>query len=149
MPELIPFSVVIPAIDDDFYEELEEILIMGDIGINATISNHRESERTGYRTAYQEPGRVQAASDRRASKNRCDVDSTEYAFENQKSVILVIGVNGVGKTTSVGKLAGKLKDQGKKVILAAADTFRAAAGEQLDTVGKPCRCGSYRRTGRR
>ena len=53
----------------------------------------------------------------------------------------MIGVNGVGKTTSVGKLAGKLKDQGKKVILAAADTFRAAAGEQLDTVGKPCRCG--------
>ena len=59
------------------------------------------------------------------------LDSTEYEFENRKSVILVIGVNGVGKTTSVGKLAGKLKDQGKKVILAAADTFRAAAGEQL------------------
>ncbi|MEF2734516.1 MAG: signal recognition particle-docking protein FtsY, partial [Blautia sp.] len=59
------------------------------------------------------------------------VDSTEYAFEDKKSVILVIGVNGVGKTTSVGKLAGKLKAQGKKVILAAADTFRAAAGEQL------------------
>jgi len=59
------------------------------------------------------------------------VDSTEYEFENRKSVVLVIGVNGVGKTTSVGKLAGKLKDQGKKVILAAADTFRAAAGEQL------------------
>ena len=64
-------------------------------------------------------------------KEQMRVDSTEYAFENQKSVILVIGVNGVGKTTSVGKLAGKLKDQGKKVILAAADTFRAAAGEQL------------------
>ena len=59
------------------------------------------------------------------------VESTEYEFENRKSVILVIGVNGVGKTTSVGKLAGKLKDQGKKVILGAADTFRAAAGEQL------------------
>ena len=57
--------------------------------------------------------------------------STEYEFENRKSVVLVIGVNGVGKTTSVGKLAGKLKDQGKKVVLAAADTFRAAAGEQL------------------
>ena len=62
--------------------------------------------------------------------------STAYEFENRKSVVLVIGVNGVGKTTSVGKLAGKLKDQGKKVILAAADTFRAAAGEQLDRVGK-------------
>ena len=64
-------------------------------------------------------------------KDQMRVDSTAYAFENRKSVILVIGVNGVGKTTSVGKLAGKLKDQGKKVILAAADTFRAAAGEQL------------------
>ena len=68
--------------------------------------------------------------------------------KTRKSVILVIGVNGVGKTTSVGKLAGKLKDQGKKVILAAADTFRAAAGEQLARVGKPCRCRHYRRTGR-
>ena len=60
-----------------------------------------------------------------------DVGETAYEFENRKSVVLVIGVNGVGKTTSVGKLAGKLKDQGKKVVLAAADTFRAAAGEQL------------------
>ena len=74
--------------------------------------------------------------------------STAYEFENRKSVILVIGVNGVGKTTSVGKLAGKLKDQGKKVILAAADTFRAAAGEQLTRVGKPCRSGDHWRTGR-
>ena len=60
-----------------------------------------------------------------------DVGETAYQFENEKSVVLVIGVNGVGKTTSVGKLAGKLKGQGKKVVLAAADTFRAAAGEQL------------------
>ena len=67
----------------------------------------------------------------RALKKQMQVESTEYEFENRKSVILVIGVNGVGKTTSVGKLAGKLKDQGKKVILGAADTFRAAAGEQL------------------
>lgn len=60
-----------------------------------------------------------------------DVGETAYRFETEKSVVLVIGVNGVGKTTSVGKLAGKLKDQGKKVVLAAADTFRAAAGDQL------------------
>ena len=64
-------------------------------------------------------------------KEQMDVGETAYEFENRKSVVLVIGVNGVGKTTSVGKLAGKLKDQGKKVVLAAADTFRAAAGEQL------------------
>ena len=59
------------------------------------------------------------------------VDETAYDFEKEQSVIMVIGVNGVGKTTSVGKLAGQLKDEGKKVILAAADTFRAAASEQL------------------
>ena len=64
-------------------------------------------------------------------KKQMDVGDTAYEFENRKSVVLVIGVNGVGKTTSVGKLAGLLKDQGKKVVLAAADTFRAAAGEQL------------------
>ncbi len=64
-------------------------------------------------------------------KEQMDVGDTAYEFENRKSVVLVIGVNGVGKTTSVGKLAGHLKDQGKKVVLAAADTFRAAAGEQL------------------
>ena len=72
-----------------------------------------------------------------------------YRFENEKSVVLVIGVNGVGKTTSVGKLAGKLKDQGKKVVLAAADTFRAAAGDTASGVGKPRRSGDDRRTGRR
>jgi fused signal recognition particle receptor len=64
-------------------------------------------------------------------REQMDVGETAYRFETEKSVVLVIGVNGVGKTTSVGKLAGKLKDQGKKVVLAAADTFRAAAGSQL------------------
>ena len=64
-------------------------------------------------------------------REQMDVGETAYRFENEKSVVLIIGVNGVGKTTSVGKLAGKLKDQGKKVVLAAADTFRAAAGTQL------------------
>ncbi len=64
-------------------------------------------------------------------KEQMDVGETAYRFEQEKSVVLIIGVNGVGKTTSVGKLAGKLKDQGKRVVLAAADTFRAAAGSQL------------------
>ena len=118
------------TIDDDFYEELEEILIMGDIGINAT---------TAILDRLKEQVKIRNIKDPKACKellietikNQMTVDSTEYEFENRKSVILVIGVNGVGKTTSVGKLAGKLKDQGKKVILGAADTFRAAAGEQL------------------
>ena len=97
------------SIDDDFYEEIEEILVMGDIGINTTTSIIEHLKEEVEEKKIKEP----------------------YEFENRKSVVLVIGVNGVGKTTSVGKLAGKLKDQGKKVIVAAADTYRAAAGEQL------------------
>ena len=117
-------------IDDEFYEELEEILIMGDIGINATssiIEHLKEQVSAQHIKNPMECKQLLINS----IKEQMRVDSTEYEFENRKSVILVIGVNGVGKTTSVGKLAGKLKDQGKKVILAAADTFRAAAGEQL------------------
>ena len=117
-------------IDDDFYEELEEILIMGDIGINATTSILEHLKEHVAEQHIKEPSQCkQLLID--SIKKQMQVESTEYEFENRKSVILVIGVNGVGKTTSVGKLAGKLKDQGKKVILGAADTFRAAAGEQL------------------
>lgn len=118
------------SIDEDFYEELEEILIMGDIGINATTSILENLKKQVAEQHIKEPIECkQLLID--SIKKQMYVDSTEYAFEDRKSVILVIGVNGVGKTTSVGKLAGKLKDQGKKVVLAAADTFRAAAGEQL------------------
>ena len=117
-------------IDDEFYEELEEILIMGDLGVKATesiLDDLREKVKANH---VKEPAECkQLLID--SIKKQMQVESTEYEFENRKSVILVIGVNGVGKTTSVGKLAGKLKDQGKKVILGAADTFRAAAGEQL------------------
>ncbi|HIT14129.1 MAG TPA: signal recognition particle-docking protein FtsY [Candidatus Scatomonas merdigallinarum] len=118
------------SIDDDFYEEIEEILVMGDIGINATsriISNLKMEVAEKH---IKEPSQCkQLLID--SIKRQMAVGDTAYEFENRKSVVLVIGVNGVGKTTSVGKLAGKLKAQGKKVILAAADTFRAAAGEQL------------------
>ena len=118
------------SIDEDFYEELEEILIMGDIGINATTSILENLKEQVAEQHIKEPMECkQLLID--SIKKQMYVDSTEYAFEDRKSVILVIGANGVGKTTSVGKLAGKLKDQGKKVVLAAADTFRAAAGEQL------------------
>ena len=118
------------TIDDDFYEELEEILIMGDIGINATTAIlDKLKDQVEIRNIRDPKECKQLLID--TIKEQMTVDSTEYEFENRKSVILVIGVNGVGKTTSVGKLAGKLKDQGKKVILGAADTFRAAAGDQL------------------
>lgn len=119
------------SIDEDFYEELEEILIMGDIGINATTSILDNLKQQVEEKKIKDPMECKQLLIN-SIKEQMYVDSaTEYQFENRKSVVLVIGVNGVGKTTSVGKLAGKLKDQGKKVILAAADTFRAAAGEQL------------------
>ncbi|MDO4650879.1 MAG: signal recognition particle-docking protein FtsY [Eubacteriales bacterium] len=117
-------------IDDDFYEELEEILIMGDIGINATTAILDDLKEKVAEQHIRRPLECKQLLIN-SIKDQMHVDSTEYQFENRKSVVLVIGVNGVGKTTSVGKLAGLLKDQGKKVILAAADTFRAAAEEQL------------------
>ena len=118
------------SIDEDFYEEIEEILVMGDIGINTTTSIiERLKEQVSEKHIKDPQECKQLLMD--SIKEQMAVGEKAYEFENRNSVILVIGVNGVGKTTSVGKLAGKLKDQGKKVIMAAADTFRAAAGEQL------------------
>ena len=118
------------SIDDDFYDEIEEILVMGDIGINATTSIIEDLRQKVKDRGIKDPAACkQLLID--SIKQEMDVGETAYEFENRKSVVLVIGVNGVGKTTSVGKLAGKLKDKGKKVVLAAADTFRAAAGDQL------------------
>ena len=118
------------SIDEDFYEEIEEILIMGDLGINATTAIIEDLKAKVKEQHIKEPSACkQLLID--SIKDQMNVGETAYEFENRQSVVLVIGVNGVGKTTSVGKLAGKLKDQGKKVVLAAADTFRAAAGEQL------------------
>ena len=119
------------SIDDDFYEEIEEILVMGDIGIHATeeIIDHLKQQ--------VKEQHIKNPADCKellieSIKRQMDVGETAYRFEQEKSVVMVIGVNGVGKTTSIGKLAGKLKAQGKKVIVAAADTFRAAAGSQLE-----------------
>lgn len=118
------------SIDDDFFDEIEEILVMGDLGINATTSIIDDLKTKIKEQGIKDPAQCkQLLID--SIKNEMNVGETAYEFENRQSVVLVIGVNGVGKTTSVGKLAGKLKDQGKKVVLAAADTFRAAAGEQL------------------
>lgn len=117
-------------IDDEFYEELEETLIMGDLGVNTTeqiIENlkHKVKENHIKDTAACKELLINTI------KEQMDLGENAYEFENRKSIVLVIGVNGVGKTTSIGKLAAQLKSQGKKVVLAAADTFRAAAIEQL------------------
>ena len=117
-------------IDGDFYEELEEILIMGDLGVHATmdiIDDLKEKVRINH---IKEPVACKEFLIQ-SIKEQMDVGEAAYEFEQKTSVVLVIGVNGVGKTTTIGKLAGKLRAQGKKVVLAAADTFRAAAGEQL------------------
>ena len=118
------------AIDEDFYEELEETLIMGDLGIQTTMSVLEDLRKKVKEQHIKEPVECkQLLID--SIREQMDLGENAYEFENRKSVVLVIGVNGVGKTTSVGKLAVQLKDEGKKVILAAADTFRAAAIEQL------------------
>lgn len=117
-------------IDDDFYEELEEILIMGDLGVHATENILEDLRRKVKENHIKEPADCKELLIQ-SIKEQMKVEETAYRFEEEKSVLLVIGVNGVGKTTTVGKLAGKLKAAGKKVVIAGADTFRAAAGEQL------------------
>lgn len=118
------------SIDDDFYEELEETLIMADLGINTTTAIVENLRKKVKENKIKEPSECRELLIN-SMKEQMQLKETAYDFEDRKSVVLLIGVNGVGKTTSVGKLAGQLKDQGKKVMVAAADTFRAAAIEQL------------------
>ena len=118
------------SIDDDFYEELEETLIMGDLGVHTADAIIEDLKVKVKEQKIKKPEDCKTLLIE-SIKKQMDIGENAYDFENQKSVILVIGVNGVGKTTSIGKLAGQFKNDGKKVILAAADTFRAAAIEQL------------------
>lgn len=118
------------SIDDDFYEELEEILIMGDLGVATTEKIIDALKVKVKENKIKDPMECKEMLIQ-SIKEQMDLGENAYEFENRTSIILVIGVNGVGKTTSIGKLAGQLKAEGKKVVLAAADTFRAAAIEQL------------------
>ena len=117
-------------IDDDFYEELEEVLIMGDLGVQATYDILDDLKAKVKEKHIKEPMECRELLIE-SIKEQMDIGETAYEFENCTSVVMVIGVNGVGKTTTIGKLAGKLRAENKKVVIAAADTFRAAAGEQL------------------
>ena len=117
-------------IDDDFYEELEETLIMADLGITTTTSVIENLKDKVKELKKKDPADCKKLL-MDSLKEQMQVKPDAYDFENKKSVVLMIGVNGVGKTTSVGKLASQLKNSGKKVLVAAADTFRAGAIEQL------------------
>lgn len=120
------------SIDDDFYEELEETFIMADMGYETTekvIENLKERVKEA---RIKEPAACKELIIN-IIRDQMMVDESAYDFEKKKSVILVIGVNGVGKTTTIGKLAAQYKKSGKKVLIAAADTFRAAAIDQLKT----------------
>ena len=117
-------------IDDDFYEELEEILIMGDLGVDTTMNIIENLQEKVKEEKIKEPAACrQLLID--IIKDQMEVSEDAYVFEDRTSVVLIIGVNGVGKTTTIGKMASQLKARNKKVIMAAADTFRAAAIEQL------------------
>ena len=131
-------------VDEDFLEELEEALIMSDIGIETStkiISNLRDKIK---KEKIEDEEQVKEAL-REEIENILEISDNSLKLETKPSVILVIGVNGVGKTTSIGKMAARLARDGKKVVVAAADTFRAAAVEQLEIWAK--RAGECNETG--
>ncbi|MCR5734267.1 MAG: signal recognition particle-docking protein FtsY [Lachnospiraceae bacterium] len=118
-------------IDDDFYDEMEEILIMSDVG---TVTSEKILDRlkAGVKERHVKKREDCLSLLKEIMTDILSETKPEYPFENEKSVVMVVGVNGVGKTTTIGKLAMQLKDMGRKTMIAAADTFRAAALEQLE-----------------
>lgn len=120
------------TIDDDMYEELEEVLIMSDIGMDTTVEIIDRLKAKIRKEKINDVEMVKPALKEVIAEMMLEGDSEEEEEDNEKKVMLIIGVNGVGKTTSIGKIAARNKKNGKKVLLAAADTFRAAAIDQLD-----------------
>ena len=118
-------------IDDDFYEELEEALILADIGASTAADTVVQLRKRVSQKLLTRADEVKDAL-RDILAEKLDVGDTALRVDTQPSVVLIIGVNGVGKTTSIGKLAARLKSEGKKVLLCAGDTFRAAAADQLE-----------------
>jgi len=128
------------SVDEDFFEELEEVLIMADVGVMTVMDFIDELKMEVKRQNIKDTGEVRSVISEKLVEIYYGNDDEEIAKlnlkENELSVILVVGVNGVGKTTSIGKLAYQLKQEGKKVMLAAGDTFRAGAIEQLEIWGE-------------
>lgn len=124
-------TIVWETIDDEFYDELEDSLIMADLGATVAHDAVKKLRDVVYQKSIQRGDDVKQAL-RDILIEKLDVGDTALDLSTQPSVALVIGVNGVGKTTSIGKLAHRLKGEGKRVLLCAADTFRAAAADQLE-----------------
>ena len=119
------------SLDDEFYDELEENLILADLGVDTAVKAVERLRQTVRERRIKEPEGARDAL-REVLCDMLDVGPASLELSTKPSVVLVIGVNGVGKTTTIGKLAAQLKSEGKKVLLCAADTFRAAAADQLE-----------------
>ena len=119
------------TIDDDFYDELEETLILADLGVDTANKVISELRRRAMNRGWNHPDHVKFGL-KQLLTEMLNVGDTELNLSTSPAVILVIGVNGVGKTTTIGKISKQLMDQGKKVMLVAGDTFRAAAADQLE-----------------
>ena len=132
-------TIVWETIDDDFYDELEESLILADLGATVAHDAVKRLRDVVYQKSIQRGDDVKQAL-REILIEKLNVGDTALELSTKPSVVLVIGVNGVGKTTSIGKLAHSLKGEGKRVLLCAADTFRAAAADQLEIWANRAEC---------
>lgn len=132
-------TIVWETIDDEFYDELEDSLIMADLGATVARDAVKKLRDVVYQKSIQRGDDVKQAL-RDILIEKLNVGDTALDLSTQPSVVLVIGVNGVGKTTSIGKIAHRLKGEGKRVLLCAADTFRAAAADQLEIWANRAEC---------
>lgn len=132
-------TIVWETIDDEFYDELEDSLIMADLGATVAHDAVKKLRDVVYQKSIQRGDDVKQAL-REILIEKLNVGDTAHDLSTKPSVVLVIGVNGVGKTTSIGKIAHRLKGEGKRVLLCAADTFRAAAADQLEIWANRAEC---------
>lgn len=132
-------SIIWETIDEEFYDELEESLIMADLGAAVAADAVQELRKVVYDRSLQNGEEVKQAL-RDILEKKLEVGDQSLDLSTRPSVVLIIGVNGVGKTTSIGKLAHRMKSEGKRVLLCAADTFRAAAADQLTVWAERAEC---------